>query len=181
MILIPVGCGARTATLEPVLVQRVLLQRVQSGITPGGVLKVGGYAAQAQFDPALSLGNSSDQLLMRQVCDKLVRLSTDFGVSPCLATEWSSADGKVWTFTLHDGVKFSNGEPFTSEDVVYTINRLRDKELGSVMAETYSIIRDVTADDPTHVTFTLTRRTPSSRLCWPTTTRSCSARASQIR
>ncbi len=38
---------------------------------------------------------------------------------------------------------------------MYTMNRLRDKEIGSAMAETYSIITDVAALDPTHVQFTL--------------------------
>ena len=40
---------------------------------------------------------------------------------PWLATEWEAADdGKSITFTLRDGVKWSDGQPFVAEDVAYT-------------------------------------------------------------
>lgn len=40
---------------------------------------------------------------------------------PWLATEWKAADdGKSITFTLRDGVKWSDGQPFVAEDVAYT-------------------------------------------------------------
>ena len=64
---------------------------------------------------------------------------------------------RSWTFTLRDGVKFSNGEPFTSADVVYTMDRLRSKKLGSPMADVYANIKSVAATDPTTVTFTLAK------------------------
>ncbi|MES3000661.1 MAG: ABC transporter substrate-binding protein [Pseudomonadota bacterium] len=42
---------------------------------------------------------------------------------PRLATEWNvSPDGKVYTFKLRQGVKWSDGKPFTAADVVFTVN-----------------------------------------------------------
>jgi peptide/nickel transport system substrate-binding protein len=42
-----------------------------------------------------------------------------------LAEAWEvSDDGKTWTFTLRDGVTFSDGSPVTAEDVVYSFDRL---------------------------------------------------------
>lgn len=47
------------------------------------------------------------------VYEPLVKYQADGSVTPWLATQWHhSADGKIWTFTLRDGVVFSNGEPF---------------------------------------------------------------------
>ena len=44
-----------------------------------------------------------------------------------LATDWTvSDDGMTYTFTLADGVTFDDGSPFTSADVVYTFDRLRN-------------------------------------------------------
>ena len=54
-------------------------------------------------------------------------------MAPSLAVNWDSPDGKTWSFELQDGVTFSNGEAFTSEDVVYSFDRLKSKD--SPMAE----------------------------------------------
>lgn len=43
---------------------------------------------------------------------------------PGLATEWVQ-NGKVWTFTLREGVKFHNGETMTAEDVAFTLGAER--------------------------------------------------------
>ncbi len=125
------------------------------GIKTGGVLKIGSQPGNVNFDPALFAGAVPDILLQAQIYEKLVTLGQDFSVQPKLATEWDSEDGKVWTFKLRDGVVFSNAEDFTSADVVYTMDRLRSKELGSPMADVYANVTSVVAADPTTVTFTL--------------------------
>ena len=48
-----------------------------------------------------------------------------FEIEPALATHWDlSGDYKTVTFHLRQGVKFSDGEPFTADDVVFTFNDL---------------------------------------------------------
>ncbi len=126
----------------------------------GGVLKVGHQAGNGQYDPLLMAGATGDILLVCQVQENLVDLSQEFTVVPWLAKEWDSADGQTWKVTLNEGVVFTNGEAFTSDDVVYSFDRLRSEELGSPMADVYSNIKSVVADDPTHVTFNL--KTPDS-------------------
>lgn len=56
--------------------------------------------------------------------DRLVDYNpATLGLKPALATSWStSPDGKVWTFNLRKGVKWSDGQPFTAKDVAFTYN-----------------------------------------------------------
>ena len=49
------------------------------------------------------------------------------GVIPWLADSWSkSYDAKTWTFYLHRGVKWSDGEPFTADDVKFSFDYAKD-------------------------------------------------------
>src|SRR5918911_3721773 len=46
---------------------------------------------------------------------------------PVLAKSWAiSPDGKEYTFTLRDDVKFSSGNPFTADDVKFSLMRLKN-------------------------------------------------------
>ena len=53
----------------------------------------------------------------------------DFKTIPGLASSWKSSNhGRTWTYTLRPNLKWSDGQPLTSEDVAYTINRARAEE-----------------------------------------------------
>lgn len=59
-----------------------------------------------------------------QVWEPLVALGNDGEPKPSLATEWRSEnDSKVWIFTLRQGVKFHDGEPFNAAAVVANFDR----------------------------------------------------------
>jgi len=78
------------------------------------------------LDPAVAYDSASIDII-NQIYDRLVMYkggdtSTFY---PALAVNWTvSNDSKVWTFHLRKGVKFSNGNPFTAEDVKYSFNRV---------------------------------------------------------
>ncbi|MBO4388234.1 MAG: ABC transporter substrate-binding protein [Spirochaetales bacterium] len=78
-------------------------------------------------------------------------------IVPGLATEWkSSADFKVWTFTLRDNVFFHNGEKFTADDVVFTWEWAKENASNSNVKNFYAkTIAEVKALDDTHVEITL--------------------------
>jgi peptide/nickel transport system substrate-binding protein len=71
-------------------------------------------------------------------------------IQPQLATKYEFADGgKTLNFTLRDGIKWTDGQPFSSEDVAFTFNLLRTNE----KINTGGLpITEATATDPTHVT-----------------------------
>jgi len=76
---------------------------------------------------------------------------------PGLATSWThSPDGLTWTFTLRSGVKWSDGQPMTSADVAYTINRTINDPTANAAAYNYvKSIKNAVATDPTTVVFHL--------------------------
>lgn len=58
--------------------------------------------------------------------DPLVRWTKEFDFEPRLATEWEQIDDTTTRLTLREGVTFHSGNPFTAEDVVWTIERLKE-------------------------------------------------------
>jgi peptide/nickel transport system substrate-binding protein len=68
----------------------------------------------------------------RHIYDKLVEWSPEGKIVPGLAESWEvSKDGLAWTFRLKKGVKFHNGESFTSQSVKVSIERLKDAKLAA--------------------------------------------------
>lgn len=73
---------------------------------------------------------------------------TNSKYTPCLATEWSVADDNMtWTFKLREGIKFHNGEPFTSADVVATYTRLLNEKSLNVRSSYWTYLDSVEAVD----------------------------------
>ena len=62
------------------------------------------------------------------VYDTLVARNAKMELVPSLATSWKNIDDLTWEFKLRPGVKFSNGQPFTSKDVLFTICRTLNNE-----------------------------------------------------
>src|SRR5471030_2445554 len=53
----------------------------------------------------------------------LVSIDNDGKVQPRMAARWENRDNRVWTFHLRPGLKWSNGDPLTANDVVYSWRR----------------------------------------------------------
>ncbi|SVC48695.1 uncharacterized protein METZ01_LOCUS301549, partial [marine metagenome] len=63
------------------------------------------------------------------VYEGLVRRDGDLKIKPALAESWTvSDDATVWRFNLRKGVKFSNGNDFTADDVLFSYKRMSDKD-----------------------------------------------------
>ena len=57
------------------------------------------------------------------------KAADDFAIEPGLAEKWeASNDGLTYTYTLREGLQWSDGEPLTADDVAWTINTSRDQE-----------------------------------------------------
>jgi hypothetical protein len=76
--------------------------------------------------------NDSERLLFRQFAPTLVRLDCEGRIRPGLAESWSAdADGRGWTFTLHEGARVPGGTPAaTAFQVASTLVLLDGRALG---------------------------------------------------
>ena len=87
----------------------------------------------------------------REIYEGLLRVEADGSIAPCLALEWEQIDELTWKFYLRDDVTFHNGEPFTSADVIYTLNRtVEDPQVASVI--NFLDLENCVADDEYTVT-----------------------------
>lgn len=89
------------------------------------------------------------------------KAADDFATIPGLAESWeASADGLTFTYHLRDGLKWSDGEPLTAEDVVWTINTSRDQEWTNHAATTANLTATVIDDR----TLTIATSVPDPKL-----------------
>ncbi|PZG24227.1 ABC transporter substrate-binding protein [Micromonospora craterilacus] len=129
------------------------------GAGAGGVLNAAIGGEPDQLDPHKTSAYYSFQVL-ENVYDTLVEPDANLEMKPSLATEWTTSDDQLtWTFTLREGVKFSDGSPLTSADVVYSYTRIIDGKLNT--AYKFATVKSVTAPDPTTVVVALTAPTPN--------------------
>ena len=98
----------------------------------------------------LAARTQADRDLMALVFEGLVARGPDGSVVPGLASRWTTdPSGKSWTFTLRPDARWHDGEPVTADDVVYTVNALRDPGYTGPGAGSWSEITATAVDDRT--------------------------------
>lgn len=79
--------------------------------------------------------------VLRDTFECLARLDQNAAPVPAAAASWTaSADGLVYTFKLHPGLQWSNGDPLVAEDFVAGLRRLVDPATASQYAQVVSVI-----------------------------------------
>jgi peptide/nickel transport system substrate-binding protein len=94
--------------------------------------------------------NTADSLM----CESLLRQAPDGSLQPGLATV-ANPSPTTMVFTLRPGVKFWDGHPATSADVVYSLDRNTDPKLGGFYPLVFDRVKSIAATSSTQVTITL--------------------------
>lgn len=84
-----------------------------------------GIANIDTMNPILSK-NKNVQNIYKLIYEPLVNLSASYKAEPCLAKEWAKQGDNSYLIKLRENVRWSNGHMLTSEDVRFTIDRLKD-------------------------------------------------------
>ena len=118
-----------------------------TGATTGGteaaeqVITVNWGTEPPSLDPGLATDVTSSNILLN-IMDPLVKLDKDLNPVGAAAESFeTSDDGKTVTYTLRDGLKWTNGDPVTAEDFEYSWKRTISPELGADYAyQFYGIV-----------------------------------------
>ena len=125
---------AAAAGITGMVANTMLAKAVRAaGPKKGGTLQMGlgGGESTNSLDPALAASQVPFLYLMT-AGDRLTDMSPTGEVMPRMAEKiGSSADAKVWTFTLRKGMTFHDGAPVTADDVVKTMRRHSDENAKS--------------------------------------------------
>lgn len=139
------------------------------GGTSDEQLTVGLVAEPANLDFTTTDGAAIPQALLYNVYEGLVQLDQDGQIQPGLAESWEvSDDRRTYTFQLVDGATFSNGEEFTAEDAVFSLERVQSDWTVSLKAA-MDVVQTAEAVSPTELKVTL--KQPSNDWLYRMTTR----------
>jgi peptide/nickel transport system substrate-binding protein len=94
--------------------------------------------------------NTADSLM----CESLLHQAPDGSLQPGLASV-ASPSPTTMVFTLRPGVKFWDGHPVTSADVVYSLDRQMNPQLGGFYGLSFNRVASITATSPAQVTIKL--------------------------
>lgn len=87
----------------------------------------------ASLDPLKAVGLPEIQVI-RDLFEGLTNHDAQGKIVPGVAQSWSSNDNKTWVFTLRNNARWSNGDPVTAQDFVYSWQRLVDPKNSSPFA-----------------------------------------------
>ncbi len=128
-----------------------------TGIKKGGTITEAQFSDVRTFNPVLS-NDTTSGLITSLMFDGLVYVDPDtLQPAPLLATKWEiGSDNKTYTFTLKQGVKWHDGQPFTADDVKFSYEAYLNPDTGTPRAGTLKDrIASIDVKDPQTVVFTL--------------------------
>ncbi len=132
-------------------------------------LSVGFVAEPANLDFTTTEGAAIPQALLVNVYEGLVELDQNGEIVPLLAEKYTvSDDHKTYTFTLRKGVTFSDGAPFTADDVVFSLDRIKTDWKLKIKSQMDVIDKVEKVDD---FTVRVTLKRPSNGWLYSMTTR----------
>jgi peptide/nickel transport system substrate-binding protein len=151
--------GRVLASVLALVVVAIVMQG--QAIAASSTVTVGASLAPTTLDLTTTADASIPEVLLYNVYEGLVKLDATGKVVPLLADSWKvSANGHVYTFVLHRGVQFQNGDPLTAADVVYSIERVLKPPSGKPHphADDMAPVRSVKAVNRTTVRVSLKQR-----------------------
>jgi peptide/nickel transport system substrate-binding protein len=130
--LVLAGARAASPTPQDSATSEEFMRSTAPEGTLGGRLVFALRSEPKTFNPVLAVDGSSKEILGLMVADLIHINRLSQGTEPALATSWKiSPDGRRYVLQLRHGVKFSDGYPFTADDVVFSFQVYLDEKVNS--------------------------------------------------
>jgi ABC-type transport system substrate-binding protein len=101
------------------------------------------YQKPTTFNPTAPAAGANG-LVMQMIFDNLAGVDDKHQLTPELAERWEvSPDATTFTFHLRPGLKWSDGEPFTSADVQFTYQLFADPDTGSAYSANFAGVKGI--------------------------------------
>ena len=142
------GCGGGSSTSG-------------SSTSSSNILKYGLSGIEGNFSPFIS-SNTYDSYVCSLIFEPLVTVDASGEYVPYLA-DWELSDDKLtYTFTLKDGIKFSDGTDMTAEDVAYSYSVPAEEDYAGPRLNVANAIADIKVVDDKTVAFTMASASPAN-------------------
>ena len=122
--------------------------------TNGGTYTEATLGAVSSMNPLFAT-TSSERVLSRLLFGTLAAVDTSGHPRPELAQYIvPSEDGKIWTLKLREGLKWSDGEPITNEDVMFTLGLIKNPAVTTIYDANLANVK-ITENENEEIVFTL--------------------------
>ncbi len=116
------------------LSQQPVVITTQPEAAPGGIYTEALIGSMGRLNPMLDWNNSADRDVDKLIFSGLIRFDSRGLPQPDLADSWgASADGTIYNFSIRSNAFWHDGQPVTSDDVLFTIEMI--KSAGSLFPQ----------------------------------------------
>ncbi|OGL60101.1 hypothetical protein A3H10_05220 [Candidatus Uhrbacteria bacterium RIFCSPLOWO2_12_FULL_46_10] len=149
------GCAIVIVVAAMWLVSSRLLAHIVALPARGGSYTEALIGQPEFINPIFAANSAVDNDLTRLIFSGLFRYNENLGIELDLAESYTiSADGRIYTVTLREGLNWHNNEPLTADDVVFTFASISDPDVKSPLRPSFRNIAIEKIDERT-VRFTL--------------------------
>ena len=154
--------SALKATTAAMLILMGVAPALSAEGGPDATISIGSLYEPQNLDNTAGAGQGINEAFNGNVYEALFRLNDDGSVSPGLVKDYTvSDDGLTYTFTLQPGVTFHSGDPLTSADVKWSIERVTSADSKSSRKNSLKPIASIETPDDATVVIKLASRSIS--------------------
>ncbi len=155
-LLVTAGCGGRQPGESPNSDEDRVSPTTAPAKGQADAITWAVYRSTSSIDP-IKAWDIPENLPVGAMCETLLTQNADMTISGGLASSAEYVDDKTLVLELVPGATFWNGAPVTAEDVVYSLERASDPQLGGFYASNFDRVDSIEASADNEVTITLSK------------------------